>query len=158
MRPPAMNPTIIDRDTFLQNLRISKLLTNQQFRLVVDKLGQVQDTREIAKALATWKLLTKFQAKMLLIGRTGGYYLGPYKILDLLGQGGMGRVYKAVHQTMNRVVALKVLTPQLVHTERAKELFLREVQAAAHLTHPNIVMAFDANEIDGRHYLAMEYG
>jgi serine/threonine-protein kinase len=152
-----MNPAIIDRDTFLQNLRISKLLTTQQFRLVVDKLGQIQDTREIAKALASWKLLTKFQAKMLLMGRTGGYFLGPYKILDQLGQGGMGRVYKAMHQTMNRVVALKVLTPQLVNTERAKELFLREVQAAAQLSHPNIVMAFDANEADGRHYLAMEY-
>ncbi len=114
-------------------------------------------TREIAKALATWKLLTKFQAKMLLTGRTAGYFVGPYKILDQLGQGGMGRVYKAVHQTMNRTVALKVLAPQLVNTGRAKELFLREVQAAAHLCHPNIVMAFDANETDGRHYLAMEY-
>jgi serine/threonine protein kinase len=152
-----MNPTIIDRDTFLQNLRISKLLTTQQFRLVVDKLGHLQDTREIAKALASWKLLTKFQAKMLLMGRTGGYFLGPYKILDQLGQGGMGRVYKAMHQTMNRVVALKVLTPQLVNTERAQQLFLREVQAAAQLSHPNIVMAFDANETEGRHYLAMEY-
>jgi serine/threonine-protein kinase len=152
-----MSPTIIDRDTFLQNLRISKLLTTQQFRLVVDKLGQVQDAREIAKALASWKLLTKFQAKMLLMGRTGGYFLGPYKILDQVGQGGMGRVYKAMHQTMNRVVALKVLTPQLVNTERAQQLFLREVQAAAQLSHPNIVMAFDANETEGRHYLAMEY-
>ena len=152
-----MSPTIIDRDTFLQNLRISKLLTNQQFRLVVDKLGQVQDSREIAKALASWKLLTKFQAKMLLMGRNSGFYLGPYRILDQLGQGGMGRVYKALHQTMNRVVALKVLSPQVVNTERAKQLFLREVQAAAQLSHPNIVMAFDANENEGRHYLAMEY-
>src|SRR5205823_1605580 len=62
-----------------------------------------------------------------------------------------------MHQTMNRVVALKVLSPQLVDTERAQQLFLREVQAAAQLTHPNIVMAFDANENEGRHYLAMEY-
>jgi eukaryotic-like serine/threonine-protein kinase len=152
-----MKSTIVDRDTFLQNLRISKLLTAQQFRLAFDKLGQVQDTREIAKALASWKLLTKFQAKMLLMGRNSGFFLGPYRILDLLGQGGMGRVYKAVHQTMNRVVALKVLTPQLVNTDRAQELFKREVQAAAQLSHPNIVMAFDANEIDDRYFLAMEY-
>ena len=117
----------------------------------------MQDAREIAKALASWKLLTKFQARMLLAGRNSGFFLGPYRILDQLGQGGMGRVYKAMHQTMNRVVALKVLSPQLVNTERAKELFLHEVQAAAKLSHPNIVMAFDANENDGRHYLAMEY-
>ncbi|HZZ78133.1 MAG TPA: serine/threonine-protein kinase, partial [Gemmataceae bacterium] len=148
---------IVDRDTFLQNLRASKLLTSQEFRLVVDKLGQIKDTREIAKALATWKLLTKFQARMLLAGRSGGFFLGPYKILDQLGQGGMGRVYKAIHQTMNRVVALKILTPQLVNTERAQQLFLREVQAAAQLNHPNIVLAYDANEIGGRHFLAMEF-
>lgn len=152
-----MNPTVIDRDTFLQNLRISKLLSTKQFRVVIDKLGHVHDTRETAKALVSWKLLTKFQAKMLLTGRNTGFFIGPYRILDLLGQGGMGRVYKAVHQTMNRVVALKVLTPQMVGAERAKELFDREVQAAAQLNHPNIVLAFDANESEGRHYLAMEF-
>ena len=108
-----MTPQLVDRDTFLQNLQVSKLLTNQQFRLVLEKLGQVQDTREIAKALASWKLLTRFQAKMLLLGRNSGFFLGPYRILDQLGQGGMGRVYKAMHQTMNRIVALKVLAPQL---------------------------------------------
>ena len=153
----AMNPTIVDRDTFLKNLRKSKLLTHQQFRLVIDKLGELQDAREIAKALASWKLLTKFQAKMLLAGGTSGFFIGPYRILDQLGQGGMGRVYKAMHRTMNRVVALKVLAPQVVESERAQELFLREVQAAAQLSHPNIVLAYDANEENGRHYLAMEY-
>jgi eukaryotic-like serine/threonine-protein kinase len=152
-----MNPAVIDKDAFLQNLLISRLLTNQQFRVVIDKLGQVQETREIAKALVSWKLLTRFQAKMLLLGRNSGFFLGPYRILDQLGQGGMGRVYKAMHQTMNRVVALKVLAPQMVSTARAHQLFLREVQAAAQLSHPNIVMAFDANYTEGRHYLAMEY-
>jgi eukaryotic-like serine/threonine-protein kinase len=152
-----MNTPIIDRDTFLQNVRISKLLTSKQLRIVVDKLSHVRDAREIAKALASWKLLTKFQAKMLLMGRNSGFFIGPYRILDQLGKGGMGRVYKAMHQTMNRVVALKVLAPQVVSSERAHELFVREVQAAAQLSHPNIVMAFDANEDDGRHYLAMEY-
>lgn len=154
MPPP---PAVIDRATFLRNLRISKLLTNQQYYLILEKLGNVQDTREIAKALATWKLITKFQARLLLHGRTTRFFLGPYRILDQLGQGGMGRVYRAMHQTMNRVVALKVLAPQVVNSDRALELFAREVQAAALLSHPNIVMAYDANEIDGRHYLAMEY-
>ncbi|MBI2806362.1 MAG: serine/threonine protein kinase [Planctomycetes bacterium] len=152
-----MNPVMVDRETFLQNLRVSTLLTPHQFRAVIDRLASVDNTREIAKALASWKLITKYQAKMLLMGRNTGFFLGPYRILDQLGQGGMGRVYKAMHQTMNRVVALKILAPQLVGTARAQELFLREVQAAAQLSHPNIVMAFDANEIDGRHYLAMEY-
>jgi len=152
-----MPPAIVDRDKFMENLRASKLLTNQQYTLVVEKLGTVQDAREIAKALATWKLITKFQARALLRTRSMRFFLGPYRILDQLGQGGMGRVFQAMHQTMNRLVALKVLAPQVVNSARAHELFAREVQAAAQLTHPNIVMAFDANELDGRHYLAMEY-
>jgi serine/threonine protein kinase len=69
----------------------------------------------------------------------------------------MGRVYQAVHETMERVVALKILAPQMLDTERAQAMFLREIRAAAKLNHPNIVMAFDANEVDGRHLLAMEY-
>ncbi len=58
---------------------------------------------------------------------------------------------------MNRTVALKVLAPHLVKTPKAQKLFQREVQAAAQLNHPNIVTAYDANELKGRHYLAMEY-
>ena len=151
------DPIIVDRDVFLRNLRMSKLLTSQQFRVVIDKLSDVEEPREIAKALVSWNFLTKFHAKMLLQGKSSGFFIGPYRIMELLGQGGMGRVYKAVHQTMNRVVALKVLSAQVVNSERAKELFLREAQATAQLAHPNIVMAFDANEVSGRHYLAMEY-
>ncbi len=152
-----MHPTSVDRDGFLRNLRASKLLTSEQFRQVIESTRKVRDARKIVKTLVNEKLITKFQACMLLKGRNGGFFLGPYRILDKVGQGGMGRVYKAIHETMNRVVALKVLAPQIVSNERARLLFLHEVQAAAKLNHPNIVMAFDANEIDRRHYLAMEY-
>jgi serine/threonine protein kinase len=151
-----INVPTVDRPTLLLNLRTSRLLSKRKLRLVMDNLGHVTDAREIAKALATWKLVTKFQAKMLLLGRKSGFVIGPYCILDELGHGGMGRVYKAMHRTMNRVVALKILSPQTVGTERAQRMFRQEVRAAAQLNHPNIVMAFDANEIAGRHYLAME--
>jgi eukaryotic-like serine/threonine-protein kinase len=69
----------------------------------------------------------------------------------------MGRVFKAVHQTMNRIVALKVVTSQLVKTEQGRQLFMREVRAAARLMHPNIVTAYDANQIGDRHYMVMEF-
>jgi serine/threonine-protein kinase len=69
----------------------------------------------------------------------------------------MGRVFKAVHQTMNRTVALKLLSPNLVQTSRARELFQREVRAAARLNHANIVTAYDANQIEDRYFLVMEY-
>ena len=62
-----MNTIAVDRASFLRNLHKSRLLSKRKFRLVVKKLGHIKNAREIAKALATWKLLTKYQAKMLLL-------------------------------------------------------------------------------------------
>jgi len=152
-----MAHTHLDRDTFLRLVRKSRLLTGRQLRQILPQLPPSQRGRSVARALVKLGHLTKFQAELLLVGRTQGFFLGQYRILDHVGQGGMGRVYKAMHQTMNRVVALKVLAPQLVKTERAQQLFQREVRAAAQLIHPNIVTAFDANQVGKRHYLVMEF-
>jgi len=83
--------------------------------------------------------------------------LGQYHLLEELGRGGMGRVYKAQHALMGRVVALKVISPELVSDPVAVEWFLREVRASTQLNHPNIVMAYDANEAEGQYFLVMEY-
>ncbi|HEY2883555.1 MAG TPA: serine/threonine-protein kinase, partial [Pirellulales bacterium] len=82
--------------------------------------------------------------------------LGEYVIVGKIGAGGMGRVYKAQHQRMRRMVALKVLPPQTIKSPEAVRRFNREAQAAAKLSHPNIVTAFDAGEQQGIHYLVME--
>jgi serine/threonine-protein kinase len=153
----VMVPTQMDRKTFLANLRRSGLVSAGDIRAVKHALPKTERGRVIARALVEQGLLTKFQAELLLAGRTQGFILGQYRILDQLGQGGMGRVFKAMHQTMNRVVALKVLAPQLVKTEKAQRLFQREVRAAARLIHANIVTAYDANQVGDRHYLVMEY-
>ncbi len=152
-----MASTITDRDTFLQNLSQSELLTAEQLRETADRFVDGLSAADLAHVLVRRGWLTRFQARMLLSGRTSGFFLGPYRILDLVGKGGMGRVYKALHQTMNRTVALKVLAPSLVKTGKARRLFNNEVQTAARLNHPNIVHAYDAGAIDGRHYLAMEH-
>jgi serine/threonine protein kinase len=152
-----MASTISDRDTFLQYLQESELLSHEQLRHVMERSVGAVTAGDIARILVRRGWLTRFQARMLLHGRTGGFFLGPYRILDLVGKGGMGRVYKALHQTMNRTVALKVLSPNLVKTDKARRLFNNEVQTAARLNHPNIVHAYDANAVDGRHYLAMEF-
>jgi serine/threonine-protein kinase len=143
----------VDRQTFLKYLRRSGLLSEEEFVAVARRLPETDRGRVVARALVDWGLLTKFQAELLLIGRTEGFTLGQYRVLEQIGGGGMGRVFKARHQTMNRIVALKVLAPQFVKTERARQLFRREVQAAGRLVHRNIVTAYDANEVDGRHYL-----
>jgi len=83
--------------------------------------------------------------------------LGNYTLLKLIGAGGMGHVYKAEHRRMKRMVALKVLAPQLLRSSSARARFLREVEAASKLSSPYIVTAFDAGESAGRDYLVMEY-
>jgi serine/threonine-protein kinase len=146
----------VDRDTFLRNLHQSGLLT-PELAEALPRLPETDRGRVLARALVHMQLLTKFQAERLLAGVTTGFVLGQYRILELLGVGGMGKVYKAVHQTMNREVAIKILAPHLMKTSKAKDLFQKEVRAAARLIHPNIVTAFDANQIGDRYFLVMEY-
>jgi serine/threonine protein kinase len=80
-----------------------------------------------------------------------------YRILELLGSGGMGSVFKAEHRLMNRQVALKVVHGNLVDNPAAVERFRQEVQAAARLSHPNIVTAHDAEQAGKVHFLVMEF-
>ncbi|HEY7330725.1 MAG TPA: serine/threonine-protein kinase [Gemmataceae bacterium] len=86
-----------------------------------------------------------------------GRMLGHYRILERLGAGGMGQVYKAVHPVMERTVALKIISPKLMQESSARARFQREVRHAARLIHPNIVVAHDAAEVDGLWFLVMEY-
>jgi serine/threonine protein kinase len=79
-----------------------------------------------------------------------------YQVVRLLGKGGMGAVYVAEHRMMKRAVALKVIAEHLVSCSSAVERFRREVEAAARLSHPNIVTAFDAEQAGNCHFLVME--
>ncbi|MBW3598056.1 MAG: serine/threonine protein kinase, partial [Planctomycetes bacterium] len=80
-----------------------------------------------------------------------------YRIVEMLGRGGMGCVFKAEHRLMHRAVALKVINPQFVLESDAVERFHREIQAAARLSHPNIVTAYDAEEAGDAHFFVMEF-
>jgi hypothetical protein len=80
-----------------------------------------------------------------------------YRLLGLIGQGGMGAVYKAEHRRMQRLVALKIINPGLMAKPATVERFQQEVRAAAKLHHPNIVTAHDADQAGGLHFLVMEY-
>ncbi len=82
--------------------------------------------------------------------------LGEYKLLEKLGEGGMGAVYKARHTKLNRDVALKILPKDREDDAGAIARFEREMQACGALEHPNIVVTHDAREIDGRRFLVME--
>jgi serine/threonine protein kinase len=118
---------------------------------------QPVDAEQLARELVKHKKLTKFQAEQLYAGKGKSLVLGNYVILDKLGQGGMGVVLKARHRRMDRVVALKVMSPAAVKSQEAVKRFHREVQAAAKLEHPNIVAAYDADEALGTHFFVMQF-
>jgi eukaryotic-like serine/threonine-protein kinase len=80
-----------------------------------------------------------------------------YRVLGLIGSGGMGAVYKAQHRLMERLVALKVISPEFLQNQAAVDRFRREFKAVARLSHPNIVTAFDAEQAGGLHFLVMEF-
>jgi Tol biopolymer transport system component len=86
-----------------------------------------------------------------------GARLGPYQIQSLLGQGGMGVVYKAIDTRLNRTVALKLLTSGSVAAPQQRRRFMQEAQAASALNHPNIVTIYDVGSSDDSDYIAMEY-
>ena len=83
--------------------------------------------------------------------------IGPFKILSKLGQGGMGSVYLALHGTLQRTVALKVLPPEFSAHPEYISRFMREARVIAGLRHENIIHIYDSGEINGQYYIAMEH-
>ncbi|MBC7817343.1 MAG: protein kinase, partial [Planctomycetaceae bacterium] len=150
----------ISLEQFLSGLNESGLLSDADVRAFVATFPADQsprDAEQFARELMKRKKLTKFQAERILSGKGKSLTLGNYVILDKLGQGGMGMVLKAKHRRMDRLVALKVMSPAALKSPDAVKRFHREVQAAAKLTHPNIVIAHDADEANGTHFLVMEF-
>ncbi len=86
-----------------------------------------------------------------------GRRFGGYEVLEELGTGGMGKVYRANNVTLQRIVALKTLAPQFASDQDFVHRFLKEARVAARLNHPNIVQIYDFGCVEGTHYLAMEY-
>ena len=113
------------------------------------------DDQQLANKLVELGRLNSWQAGQLLEGRAK-FNLGPYRIVDSLGQGGMGQVFKAEHGVMKRVVAVKVL-PRSKCTPEAIASFTREIRALARLDHPCLVRALDAGQDGNVHYLVTEY-
>ena len=113
--------------------------------------------RRLARQAVQSGTLTLWQAQQLLAGRTSGYKVDRYVLLDLIGQGGMGRVYLARDTRLNRRVALKILSPERVNNPRAIARFQREARVGAQLEHENLVRIYDFGESNGRYYLVMEF-
>src|SRR5688500_12993128 len=115
------------------------------------------DPRSLGRILLQRQWLTRFQINLTVQGRGRDLQIGPYLLLEKLGEGGMGQVYKAQHRHMSRVVALKVIRKEKLANADSVNRFYQEVRAAAQLNDPNIVVAYDAGQVGNTHYLAMEY-
>jgi serine/threonine protein kinase len=146
-------------DQFIAGLTASGLLAPDEIAacraaLPPEKRGELQP---LAQELVRSGKLTRYQASEVYNGRVQSLVLGDYVVLEKIGAGGMGQVFKAQHRRMKRLVAIKLLPPATTKDPQAIKRFQREVEAAARLSHPNIVAALDAREERGLHYLVMEY-
>src|SRR5262245_12350875 len=158
-RPKTPMATKLSREQFFQNLSDSGLFTQEEVSKARVTLSEVEapDGEAAARQLIAGGKLTSFQAAAVRERRFEGLVIGNYEVLDRLGQGGMGTVFKARHRRMKRVVAIKVLSREVAKSENFIKRFQREVEAVARLNHPNIVMAYDADEAEVGHFLVMEF-
>lgn len=143
-------------EQFAKHLEASGILSDDTLKEFLPPRQNPRDAEELVRELLRQKKLTKFQAEELWRGNGKSLVLGNYILLEKIGQGGMGAVYKAEHRRMKRRVAIKMLPPAMLKDADAVARFQREVEAAARLNHPNIVTAHDADEANGAHFLVME--
>jgi eukaryotic-like serine/threonine-protein kinase len=156
-RPAPAAPRL---EEFAQRVYASGLMSEQevqQFLHAVAPGDRPKTAEQLARAMYQSGKLTKFQAQAVYQGKTRGLVVGNYVVLERIGKGGMGEVYKARHRRMDRIVALKLLPSAATKSPEAVQRFQREAKAAAKLSHPNIVTAHDADEAQGVHFLVMEY-
>ena len=145
-------------DPLMDALRQLRLLDSGRLAEVdLDLVPRFPDPKALARELIRRDWLTPYQANQLLQGRGQQLVLGSYILLERLGEGAMGQVFKARHRNLGRVCAVKLIRKERLESPNAVKRFQREVRAAAALSHPNIVLADDADEIDGAHLLVMEY-
>src|SRR6516164_1460235 len=146
---------------FLDLVQKSGLVEDKRLAAYADKLRADHTFPADAKGLADRTIrdgiLTHFQADQILQGKWRRFNIGKYKVLERLGQGGMGSVYLCEHRLMRRRVAVKVLPTAKADDPSSLERFYREARAVAALDHPNIVRAYDIDQDEKLHFLVMEH-
>ena len=147
----------VSSSSLVDALRQYRLLEPTQLEELKNLQARFTGPKALAKELITRSWLTAYQVNQLLQGKAHALVLGQYILLERLGEGGMGQVFKARHRNLGRIVAIKLIRKERLDNPNAIKRFQREVRAAAALSHPNIVHAFDADEIGGTHLLVMEY-
>jgi serine/threonine-protein kinase len=139
-------------------LRQHDLLSPQQLaQLPHLSQGRSGSARAFAKVLLQHGWLSVYQVNQLLMGRARELTIGPYFVIDKLGQGGLSSVFKGRHREHGNIVAIKMIKPEVFASPEGRQQFLQEVEAMARLDHPNIVQFCDADQFRDTFYFAMEY-
>jgi serine/threonine protein kinase len=138
-------------------LRRGRLLELAQLTELPGLEKRFPEPRALARELIQRNWLTPYQVNQVLQGRAQELTVGQYVLLERLGEGGMGQVFKARHRSLDRVAALKVIRKDRLANPTALRRFQREIQVVAQLSHPNVLRAFDAAEVNGTHFFAMGY-
>ncbi|MCI0682206.1 MAG: protein kinase [Gemmataceae bacterium] len=154
--PPA-GAIALTVSELVEQVRRLQLLRGRQLAELSALAAQHPEAKDLARAALQRGLFTAYQINRLLQGRFQELSLGSYVVLDRVGEGGMGAVYKARHKAMGRAVALKVIRKEHLTNPGVTRRFEREMQAVAQLNHPNVVRAFDADLLDGTYVLVMEF-
>jgi len=143
---------------FVDSLITNRLLMPDQLNTVTKELlTHARDPRALAKELMQRGWLTVYQVNQLFQGNAQELVLGPYRLLDLLGEGGLAQVFRAYHVGKRITVALKVVRKELLSNVEAVRQFQKESKTISGLSHPNIVRTLDADNVGNKHFLAMEY-
>ncbi len=149
-------PTASTAD-MVQVLQQLPLLAASQRAELPGLAARCPEPRALARELLQRGWLTAYQANQLLQGQAADLVLGPYLILERLGKGGVGQVFRARHLKLQRIVALKRIRKELLFEPEVVARFYREMQIISQLSHPNVVHAYDAGPCGNTCFLAMEY-
>ncbi|QGJ70530.1 Serine/threonine-protein kinase PknB [Planctomycetales bacterium 10988] len=145
-------------EQYQETVHRSELVEDEVVQATLNELGisAEDECLPLAQKLQENEVLTSWHNSHLLEGRFAGFFLGKYKLLSMLGAGGMGAVYLAEHILMQRKVAVKVL--YVAHVDKTNlQRFYQESRAVAALNHPNIVSAYHFDSIEDFLYLVMEF-
>jgi serine/threonine protein kinase len=148
-----MNPL----DALIDLLRTNHLLLDQQLSELDALARGAGEFHQLLRELRQREWLTAYQANQLHRGLWDQLRVGPYVLLERLGRGGMGQVFRARHYLSGRIAAVKQIHPDQRASQPMTERFLREIRAASSLSHPNIVTVYEADQDGDSFYLAMEF-
>lgn len=146
-------------DELTRRIERSRLVSPERLATVCKQLAVESggcDSNRLLQHLQRLNWITPWQTGQLLANQTE-FFLGKYRLLERVGKGGMGAVYKAEQSSLGRIVAIKLMGQDLLKDDVSTKRFMREIEVAASLNHPNIVRAYDADCIGNRYFLVMEF-